>query len=371
MSDELRAQRKALADFGAFACRCQDFDTLLTRAAELVSDALDIELVKVMEHRPEHHDFLLRAGVNWNPGVVGHATMADHARSPAGHALLTGEPVVSRDITQEDRFGIPDLLVRHGVKSMVNVIIIGEDAPFGVLEVDAREQCDFNEDEIDFLHTYANLLALAVERMRRQDGIQQRAREQSILARELDHRVRNVLGLVQALASQTAVDGRSAEEYRDAFTGRLQALSKAESLAFDADGDAADPRQIAEIILAPHRSRRSEKIVITGPAVRLSARKGRMLGLALHELATNAAKYGALTAPEGSVALNWRVNEDANPPQLLLTWQEFGGPKVAPPNQTGFGTLLLERVVGSEMEGECEIEYHPEGVIYRLSVPLG
>jgi two-component sensor histidine kinase len=370
MSDDLRAQRKALADFGSYAFRCQDLDALLTRAAELVSHALDIDLVKVLQHRPDHNDFLLRAGVNWASGVVGHATMADHAQSPAGYALLTKEPVVSRDITQEDRFGIPDLLVRHEVKSMVNVIIVGEDEPFGVLEVDAREQSDFNEDEIDFLRTYANLLALAVERMRQQDGMKQRAREQSVLARELSHRVRNVLGLVQALASQTAVEGRSAEEYRDAFTGRLQALSKAESLVFEDDGDVADPRQIAEDILAPHRGRRSEKIVINGPAVRLSARNGRMLGLALHELATNAAKYGALTAPEGSVALKWCINEDANPPQFLMTWQERGGPKVAPPDQNGFGTMLLERVVGSEMEGDSEIEYHPEGVIYRLCVPL-
>jgi len=371
MSDELRAQRKALADFGSFAFRCQDLDTLLTRAAELVSIALDIKLVKVLEHRTKHHDFLLRAGVNWDPGVVGHATMADDAQSPAGYALLTGEPVVSRDIAREDRFGIPDFLVRHGVKSMVNVIIVGEDEPFGVLEVDAREQCDFDEDEIDFLQTYANLLALAVERIRRQDGVKMRAREQSVLARELSHRVQNLLALVQALASQTGVEGRSAEEYRDAFKGRLQALSKAESLVFEDNGDAADPRQIAEVILKPHRGNRSEKIVISGPAVRLPARKGRMLGLALHELATNAAKYGALTTPGGFVELKWRIKEDAEPPRFLLTWEERGGPEVAQPDQKGFGTMLLERVVGSEMEGESELEYHPEGVIYRLSVPLG
>ncbi|MEI4261568.1 HWE histidine kinase domain-containing protein [Roseovarius sp. D0-M9] len=371
MSDELRAQRKALADFGSFAFRCQDLDALLTRAAELVSTALDIKLVKVLEHRPEHHDFLLRAGVNWAPGVVGNATMADHTQSPAGHALLTGEPVVSRDIAQETRFSIPHLLLRHGVRSMVNVIIVGEDEPFGVLEVDAQEQNDFDEDEIDFLHTYANLLALAVERIRRQEEVNKRAREQSVLARELSHRVRNVLGLVQALASQTAVEGRSAEEYRDAFKGRLQALSKAEVLVFDDDSDAADPQQIAEVILAPHRGARSEKIVISGPAVRLPARKGRMLGLALHELATNAAKYGALAASGGSVELKWAVNEDADPPLFLLTWEERGGPKVAQPDQNGFGTMLLEGVVGSEMEGESEIEYHPEGVIYRLSAPLG
>jgi GAF domain-containing protein len=117
-----------------FAFRCRDLETLLTRAAELISEALQIELVKVLEHRPGHGDFLIRAGVNWAPGVVGRVTFADHEKSPAGYALLTGEPVVSRDVDAETRFEIPDILVRHGVKSMINVIIAGEEAPFGVLE---------------------------------------------------------------------------------------------------------------------------------------------------------------------------------------------------------------------------------------------
>ncbi|SDY56478.1 sensor histidine kinase [Citreimonas salinaria] len=324
MSDDLKAQLKALADFSQFAFRCEDLDALLTRAAELVSEALRVDLVKVLEHRPDRQDFLLRAGVNWAPGVVGHATLADHGNSPAGYALLTGEPVVSKSVAEEDRFEIPDLLVRHGVKSMVNVIIAGEEEPFGVLEVDARQECDFDEDEIDFLHTYANVLAMAVERMRRLGTLQRGARGESVLARELGHRVRNVLGLVQALASQTGVEGRSAQEFRDAFMGRLQALSKAEGLVFEDHGDAADPRRIAEEILAPHRSSRSEKIVINGPTVRLSAQKGRMFGLALHELATNAAKYGALKGAGGHVSLEWCVDDTAKPPRLRVRWQEFG-----------------------------------------------
>ena len=277
---------------------------------------------------------------------------------------------MSRSIAQEDRFHVPDLLLRHGVKSMVNVIVVGEEQPFGVLEVDAREVCDFDQDEVDFLHTYANVLAMAVERMRRLDKLERHAREQSVLAHELGHRVANVLTLVQALASQTSVEGRSAQEFRDAFLGRVRALSKAESLIFDEDGDVVDPRRIAENILAPHRSSRSQTIAIQGPSIRLSARKGRMFGLALHELATNSAKYGALTVLEGQVQLDWRVDNMADPPRLVVRWQEFGGPPVSPPERQGFGSLLLAKVVGHEMEGDAELEYHPEGLIYRLTVPL-
>ena len=370
MSDDLRAQRTALADFGLFAFRCRNLDALLSRAAELVSDALQIDLVKVLEHRPERQDFLIRAGVNWAPGVVGHATLPDHENSPAGYALLTGRPVVSRDLAREDRFRTGEVLKRHGVRSVVNVIIAGDEEPFGVLEVDSPDRRDFDKDEVDFLRTYANLLAMAVELMRRHDELERRAREQSLLASELGHRVKNVLSLVQALAAQTGVEGRSAQEFRDAFTGRLQALAKAESLVFRDEGDAADPRRIAEDILAPYRSSRSETIVIDVCSARLSAQKGRMFGLVLHELATNAAKHGALTVAEGHVRLECRVDDKAQPPRLMVHWQEFDGPEVTPPDHTGFGSLLLQRVVGGEMEGEADIEYYPKGLIYRLTFPL-
>ncbi|AWB50393.1 hypothetical protein HYN69_13225 [Gemmobacter aquarius] len=97
-----------------FAFRCDDVDALLHRAAELVSEALDLPLVKLLEHHPEQGEMLIRAGVNWQPGVVGHETFGDDERSPGGHALRSDKPVVSPDIDLEDRFDIPDVLRRHG-----------------------------------------------------------------------------------------------------------------------------------------------------------------------------------------------------------------------------------------------------------------
>ena len=369
MSGDLRAQRAALADFGLFAFRCRDLNTLLTRAAELVSEALQIELVKILEHRPGEGDFLLRAGVNWAPGVVGHVTFANHMRSPAGFALLTCDAVVSQDVDAETRFEIPDVLVRHGVKSMVNVIIVGEEEPFGVLEVDARGHCDFEEDEIAFLRNYANLLAAAIERIRRHEELERRAREQSVLALELEHRVKNILSLVRALASQTSVDGRSGQSFRDEFLGRLLALSRAESLVFDERGDRVDLRRIAEDILAPHRGDREAAIVVEGPEARLSAQQGRMLGLALHELATNAAKYGALSVPDGRVRLAW-CSDETRQSQLSLHWQELDGPRVTPPERSGFGTRLLEKIVGPELGGDADLDYRAEGLVCRITFPL-
>ena len=371
MEEKLKLQRAALADFGLFAFKCDDIDTLLLRAAELVSDALDVPLVKVLEHRPERGEMLVRSGVNWRPGVVGHETFGDHERSPGGHALRTDQPVVSPDVAAEDRFEIPEVLRRHRVRSMVNVIIAGEEAPFGVLEVDAQEPREFSDDDVAFLRTYANLLAAAIERVRTHDELRRSAREQGVLARELGHRVRNLLGLVRALASLTTTEGRTAEEFRGGFIDRLQALSAAESLVFESSEERADPLALAHEVLAPHRQDDAGKITIEGVSLGLSARQARMFGLALHELATNAAKYGALSVAGGTVRLDWHLETaGGGPSRVSMTWREADGPEITPPERQGFGTRLLEDVVGDELDGKAELLYEPDGLRYHLTFPV-
>jgi two-component sensor histidine kinase len=367
----LKVQRQALADFGLFAFRCDDLDSLLHCATELVAEALDVPLVKVLEHLPERGEMLMRSGVNWQDGVVGHETFGDHEKSPGGYALRAGKPVVSPDLASEDRFETPDVLHRHGVRSMVNVIIEGEGAAFGVLEVDAQQPRDFTDDDVAFLRTYANLLAAAIERARNHDELKRSASEQSVLARELGHRVRNVLGLVRALASQTAVEDRTAAEFRQAFIDRLQALSVAESLVFEGGEERADPLALAHDVLAPHRQDDSARITIDGTSIGLSARQARMFGLVLHELATNAAKHGALGVASGKVHLDWHLDKlDEHRRQLSMTWQEADGPEVTPPQRQGFGTRLLQDVVAHELSGEAELNYERKGLRYHLRFPV-
>ena len=368
---KLKMQRQALADFGLFAFQCDDLDSLLHRATELVSSALDVPLVKVLEHLPGRGEMLIRSGVNWQPGVVGHETFGDHERSPGGYALRADHPVVSPDMDLEDRFNTPDVLLRHGVRSMVNVIIEGEGAAFGVLEVDSQEKREFTDDDVAFLRTYANLLAAAIDRLRTHDELQRAAREQGVLARELGHRVRNLLGLVRALASQTSTKGRTADEFRTAFVGRVQALSVAESLIFENSDERADPLALAHDVLAPYRLDDPDKIAIEGASVGLSHRQARMFGLALHELATNAAKHGALCVPDGSVRVRWHLEDaDDDRSQLSLTWQEADGPEIVPPERKGFGTRLLQDVVSNELNGKAELIYEAQGLRYTLRFPV-
>jgi two-component sensor histidine kinase len=371
LTETLKLQRAALADFGLYAFQCDDIDDLLNRAAELVSRAMDVQLVKVLEHRPAEGEMLIRGGVNWQPGVVGHETLGDHARSPGGYALRADKPVISTDIEHEHRFETPEVLRRHGVRSMVNVIIAGKGAPYGVLEVDSQEPRDFSDDDIQFLRTYANLLAAAIDRIHTHVELRQSAREQGILARELEHRVRNLLGLVRALATQTSTDNRSAEDYRSAFIGRLQALSTAENLVIEENDERADPLDLAHDVLAPHMLDQPGRIVIDGSPVGLTARQARMFGLALHELATNAAKYGALSVDSGTVHLQWEETTTETDRHVSLTWQEADGPQITPPTRKGFGSRLLEEVVSLELDGRAELVYEPHGLRYHLSFPVG
>ena len=164
----LMRQQATLARFGQLALRSQSLDEILSEACGLVSEALGTDLAKVLELQEDDATLLVRSGVGWKPGVVGHIRVPAEEASSAGHALLTGEPVVSSDIDRERRFSVPDFLRDNGVRALVNVVIIGGEGrrPYGVLEVDSRTPRQFGDDDIAFLRTYANLLAAAVDRLR-------------------------------------------------------------------------------------------------------------------------------------------------------------------------------------------------------------
>ena len=339
---------------------------MLQRACELVAEGLGAEMAKVLELRREQDDFLVRAGVGWKPGVVGRETFGAGSASPAGYALDRDEPVVSRDLASEARFAIPDVLHEHGVQSMVNVVVVGEEGPYGALEVDAPRHRDFDDEDVAFLETYANLLAGAIERLRGHEALARALSEQRVLAQELAHRVRNTLGLVQALASQTVAEGVGARAYRDAFLGRLGALARAEGLMFEDHTQRIDLAQLAPRAVEPFVAEGPEAVGIEGASLWLPARMGRMLGLVLHELATNATRHGALSVPGGRVRLWWETEAAEEGPRVRLAWSEEGGPAVTPPERRGFGTRLLETLAGYELEGCATLEHRPEGLRYEL-----
>ncbi len=175
-SDELTTrlhQQALLAEIGRRALSDLAFDALLEEACRLTALGLNVQLCKVLEYLPDQNRLLVRAGVGWQPGVVGHAIIGADLHSPAGYALHTGKPVISNLLAAEQRFRTPSLLAEHGVQRAANVILLGEGPPYGVLEADSQSSGTFTEHDIDFLQGVANLLGVAVERRRAEDKLRQ------------------------------------------------------------------------------------------------------------------------------------------------------------------------------------------------------
>jgi signal transduction histidine kinase/CheY-like chemotaxis protein len=171
---QLIKQQTNLVSFGELALRSDDLNEILTEACRIVSEALGTDLAAVMELRENGDILVMRAGVGWNQGVVGNATVKVTQDTSESHALKTGEPMISPDISSEKRFAYPPFLTDHGVKAVANVIINGGPGkpPFGILQIDSRGVRNFTVDDTAFLRSYANLLATAVDRKQTQQALE-------------------------------------------------------------------------------------------------------------------------------------------------------------------------------------------------------
>jgi diguanylate cyclase len=189
-------------------------------------------------------------------------------------------------------------------------------------------------------------------------------RRQRILIDELNHRVKNTLATVQSLARQTGKGAQSISQFQGALDARLVALSHTHNALTRGGWETAALRELLEQELSPYAR---DQVSASGPDVQLRPRETLALGMVFHELATNAAKYGALSLTDGSVKVSW-----ANPPggKLSITWREEGGPPVTPPQRTGFGSRLIKATIERELAGTLELTYAPEGFRAAIVIPL-
>jgi len=191
-------------------------------------------------------------------------------------------------------------------------------------------------------------------------------RLQSVLVNEMHHRVKNILATVIAIARQTIGRDKANNDDIEAFTSRIASLSRAQDLLVHRDWQKADLRAIVEQATSPYPA---DAFRISGPTVSLPPKAVISLALALHELATNAAKYGALSTPDGRVSIIWQC-DPLTDPFLRMTWKEFGGPEVVPPTRKGFGTTLIERLLAAELKGEARLAYDTDGVMFVLEADI-
>jgi two-component sensor histidine kinase len=187
---------------------------------------------------------------------------------------------------------------------------------------------------------------------------------QAILTAELQHRIKNTLAMVGAIANQT-IRGDDVVEAREAFAARLTILSKAHDILTQTSWTSAPIDHVVTSALAPHRSG-DRRINISGPDVELQPKPALALALAVHELATNAVKYGALST-KGKVDVHWSNDAESG---FRFSWTESGGPTVVEPTRKGFGSRLIERILAADFGGDARTYYRPGGVVCELIAPL-
>ena len=193
---------------------------------------------------------------------------------------------------------------------------------------------------------------------------------QRLLLAELQHRVRNTLGVVRSIARRSAETSTSVEDYAAHLDGRLNAFARTQSMVTrDPEGGVDLEYLVVEEMLG-YNAREGEQLRVSGPPVRFQPKAAETFALAIHELATNAIKYGALSRPKGKVDVSWRLDESADQPELIFNWQERGGPRVEPPQRKGFGAELLEKTLAFELKGKTTMNYDPSGLHCTIAIPL-
>ncbi len=195
---------------------------------------------------------------------------------------------------------------------------------------------------------------------------------QQLLLDELNHRVKNMLATVQSVAMQTRRNAPDLDAFTKAFDGRLMALNRAHELLTREIGTGVLVGDLIRETVAPYENRPGEKVVASGPDIRIGSEVAVTLAMALHELTTNAAKYGALSAPNGRIQIEWQrvAGRPGEPEEMRVTWSEHGGPKVAPPSRRGFGSDLIERGLARQLGGTASLTFREDGLICTISAPL-
>jgi two-component sensor histidine kinase len=200
------------------------------------------------------------------------------------------------------------------------------------------------------------------------EGLRGPERRHWLVLAELQHRMRNVLGLVRSLVRRTAETSTSAEEYAAHLDGRISALARTQAFAMRRPRDGVSLEELVDAELIAHVAREG-KVRTAGAAVRLRPKAAETLGLALHELTTNAVKFGALSVPEGHLTITWRKELDREDPCVRLEWREAGVP-TRPPTHRGFGRDLIERIVPYELRGATRLAFEPDGAHCVIDIPL-
>lgn len=190
-----------------------------------------------------------------------------------------------------------------------------------------------------------------------------------LLMREITHRSKNLLAVIQAMARQSKVGSKTVADFESRFSGRLQALAASHDLLVQRDWHGVSVDELVKSQLGHYLDAHASQIDITGISIIVTPEAAQNIGLAVHELSTNAAKYGALSVPQGEVTVHWDCAGAGDDLRFQMSWVEHGGPPVTPPSHRGFGQIVMEQLAARALQGEAELQFKPSGVCWTLDIP--
>jgi len=367
-------QQELLAELGVLALQRTSLIGMLNHTARVTSEGLGAEYCKVMEFLPAENRLLVRAGVGWEEGVVGSATVGADLASPAGYALRTGKPVISNHLANEQRFRTPELLFEHGIRRAMNVILQGDGSPFGVLEVDSTSEGEFGEHDIAFLQGAANILGMAIEQQQYQRKLQVALDRHQVLLKEVNHRVKNSLQVVTAMLQLQAnsVGDPALSERLNEASSRVNAVGRAyERLAYNADYENIElVEYLREIIGDLEPTVAPCKIQFEAPEeIQIAADRAILVGLIINELVANAGKYAYPDRPGGVIWVRLFQSEKNS---ILVSVRDEGAglpPGFDPTTSKQLGTRLVN-ALSKQLGAELTRPISPIGTNFTLLVPL-
>jgi len=368
--EKLLRQQAALAAFGSFAFREPDLHKILTEAARICAASLEVPFCKVCRHRAAENDLLIEAGCGWHLGVVGRVVSQADESSPQGRAYVTGKPVIIRNLHEANNLDVPAFYAQHGIVSTVDVVIPAIDgAAYGVLEVDSPYQHQYDVHDINFLTGFANVLAEAVATAMRNKEIRELLAAKSLLAEELQHRVRNNLQMITGMLdsyARTAADG-PARERIEVIVRRVTTLAQVyDSLLGIGLSDTVDLASYLRALCEQLPGLQAEpsgvvQIVCRTEPVQLGLNEVTALGLVVAELVANSYKHAFLDR-DGTITV---ALARASPGSATLTVGDDGIGYEAEPESTRHGVGLVKRLI-ERVDGTLDVR-SGNGTVWTLS----
>lgn len=356
-------RQAALTSLGDGLRELSDADAVAALVAETTGRALCLSQAAYGAVDPSGNSIAFRQ--DWTRAgqrrVIGRHLYADYGSYVED--LRRGQTVVVADVRADPRTAwAQEALGRFGIGALINVPAMAGGRLAGVLCLHEAGPRAWTREELGFAEAAAERARLALARIASEE-------QQQLRTREVGHRFKNLLVMVQAIASQTLRSAGSLATAGEVLAGRLAALGQSHDLLLDGEMGSSSIHDVVSRALHLHADA-AGRFNISGPVVLVGGQVALSLSLMLHELATNAAKYGALSNGSGWVEVEWRVYGEGDESRLRLTWTERGGPPVTPPSRKGFGSRLIERGLAGQVGGEVDIAYPPEGFAFAIEAPL-